>query len=166
MRTSTDLRLEAGDRLKDARLKANMSLRVAAAAIGCSVSSLSCWERAIIKVPNKALDKICETYGIEKEWLLEDPTAGSITKDFDFSGRADDVEFLEGVDLKNVLEDSDWKDWLDIPPKYNLLFEHEMAVQFQRKYKLDYRRLISTMRYEWTRHWTNKLGRAPFAGGI
>jgi transcriptional regulator with XRE-family HTH domain len=60
------------DRIKELRKRNDLSLKSFAESIGISGTSASLYESGKQNPGKKTLDKICEVYGVTKEWLTED----------------------------------------------------------------------------------------------
>ena len=60
------------DRIKELRKRNDLSLKSFAESVGISGTSASLYESGKQNPGKKTLDKICEVYGVTKEWLTED----------------------------------------------------------------------------------------------
>ena len=60
------------DRIKELRTRNDLSLKSFAESVGISGTSASLYESGKQNPGKKTLDKICEVYGVTKEWLTED----------------------------------------------------------------------------------------------
>ena len=60
------------DRIKELRKRNDLSLKSFAESVGISGTSASLYETGKQNPGKKTLDKICEVYGVTKEWLTED----------------------------------------------------------------------------------------------
>ena len=60
------------DRIKELRKSNDLSLKSFAESVGISGTSASLYESGKQNPGKKTLDKICEVYGVTKEWLTED----------------------------------------------------------------------------------------------
>ena len=60
------------DRIKELRKRNDLSMKSFAESVGISGTSASLYESGKQNPGKKTLDKICEVYGVTKEWLTED----------------------------------------------------------------------------------------------
>ena len=91
------------DRLKELRESNNMSLTEFAKAVGIAKSSVSIYESGKQKPGRKAIDKICKTFGVDKEWLLgEDESVTDAEKDMAIQAKSEPI--IEPEEVSEVKE--------------------------------------------------------------
>lgn len=69
-RPDQDPAVVLGERMRLARTRAGLHQRDAAAALNCSVRTLSAWEVGAAKAPAIAIPELASLYGVTCEWLL------------------------------------------------------------------------------------------------
>ena len=79
------------DKLKELRTKNDLSLTAFAKAIGVSLTSASLYESGKQNPGSKTIDRICETFGVDREWLLNEE-------------ETEDEKAVESVKIKPVIK--------------------------------------------------------------
>lgn len=59
------------DKIKELRNKANLTQKEFAASIDAALSSVSKYELGTVKPRRKIIDKICEVYDVDEDWLFD-----------------------------------------------------------------------------------------------